>query len=341
MSKLLTVDKLRTALDGGGSCLWVPEADVALGTRTIRSAGTYYAADDGFYGYSRVTVKGIGSSVTGKMSDGSGDEATATVDPETGEVTISKIPSSIKVITPPENEYGIYQVGQAIDTAGMVVKGYTASGEEWGTVPLDEITLSPTTAVYDEETEYGGSYAVSDLLSYRVPLGDFIPSIELKKGPYGIEPLYALGYDGYYRSSRSVYAIVVSAEAGERNVTEVNCNWDENLNVTYTEHDYSAAHYNKFTYDGKTVWWEDHVITAASVPWHSGYGDVGANAEELEIHSSSDEEVRRMAWTIMYGEKVTIPYGSRQTITASWARPGDGKVLTAEFEIMVAPGYEA
>lgn len=40
-----------------------------------------------------------------------------------------------------------------------------------------------------------------------------------------------------------------------------------------------------------------------------------------------------------YGTETETPAGSRQTITVTWPRPGDGKDLTTTFEILVAPGY--
>ena len=47
VGKQLTVDKLKTNLVGGGTCLWVPEDDVALGSKRILKNGTYRASDDG------------------------------------------------------------------------------------------------------------------------------------------------------------------------------------------------------------------------------------------------------------------------------------------------------
>ena len=163
IGKQLTADKLKTNLVGGGTCLWVPEDETQLGTKYISENGTYRASADGYYGYSEVTVRGVGTA-TGKDPDGSGDEATASVDPDTGDIVITKIPSRIGVITPPTNPYGIYQDGQTIVKDGMVVKAYLESGGEYGTVPNGEITLNPTTAVYDPDTDVpAGGTATSDL----------------------------------------------------------------------------------------------------------------------------------------------------------------------------------
>lgn len=51
--------KLRTALQGGGSCLWVPKDGTRLKTISIRKPGTYQAWVEDVYGYSKATVSGL------------------------------------------------------------------------------------------------------------------------------------------------------------------------------------------------------------------------------------------------------------------------------------------
>lgn len=152
--KQLSVDKLKTNLVGGGSCLWVPEDGTTLGTKYINADGTYKASDDGYYGYSEVTVSGVGE-VTGKAPDGSGDEATATVDPVTGEIVVKKLPYSIAVTTNPSKTS--YFDGEAINISGMVVKGYLKNGSLWtdsahpsGVIPNSELTIEPTVAATED-----------------------------------------------------------------------------------------------------------------------------------------------------------------------------------------------
>ena len=131
IGKQLTVDKLRTDLVGGGSCLWVPEDERQLTTKHITENGTYRASDDGYYGYSEVTVNGVGS-VTGRDPT-TGEEVEVHRDPTTGEIVETVIPTEIRVIEPPTNPYGIYQNGQTITKDGMVVKAYGANGDEMQT----------------------------------------------------------------------------------------------------------------------------------------------------------------------------------------------------------------
>ena len=128
VGRQFTADKLKTALVGGGSCLWIPEDTVPLGTKNITEDGTYEAAADGLYGYSSVTVRGIGK-VTGRDPDtGEEMEISTQTDPQTGEDVIQKktLPSSIRITTQPTRL--TYVEGDLIDYAGMIVKAFLKSG---------------------------------------------------------------------------------------------------------------------------------------------------------------------------------------------------------------------
>ena len=322
LAKQLTVDKLKTNLVGSGTCLWVPEDEVQLTTKTITENGTYRASDDGYYGYEQVIVSiaGVG---TATGTDGDGDEAVAHTDPETGELVIEKVPSRIEVVTPPTNPYGIYTDGQSISTNGMVVKAYIASGGEYGTVPNSEITLDPTTAHYDSATDH--------MLVYE----------ELEGWP---NPFATCGVLSHYegaedkRKLRSKYEFASIATACIR---ADNNNWvavmaaTENRHAgTYTEYGISdptkvvktTEYYTSQTYtqDGKTVYYQ----AVYSAQFYEGIPNTGD-------HNASPA---RVAWAMIYGTK-DERVGSRQTITVSWPRPHDGKVLETTFEILVAPSY--
>ena len=86
----LTAAKLKTAQQGGGSCLWVPESDVALATKDITQNGVYVAALDGVYGWSRVYVD---VPLEGKHIEGIGpDGKTYSVDKDAdGNVTVTEV----------------------------------------------------------------------------------------------------------------------------------------------------------------------------------------------------------------------------------------------------------
>lgn len=72
VGRQFTTDKVETALVGSGSCLWVPDEDVSLGTKHITENGTYTAINDGVYGFSSVTVSISGTEkiIAGSTADG-------------------------------------------------------------------------------------------------------------------------------------------------------------------------------------------------------------------------------------------------------------------------------
>ena len=301
MAKSLTVDKLKTYLVGGGSCLWIPEDERQLTTKYISKNGTYKASDDGYYGYSEVTVSGVGTA-SGKDPDGSGDDAAAYTDPETGDLVIAKLPSSIVVTTPPTNPYGIYTDGQSISTDGMVVKAYLESGAEYGTVPNSEITINPTVAIYDASTdrsEYTGDGI--DAIRIRSSTTPIDPeavnlSYELFGIPDGVSNMPGLdfyvtiyGTQSYIASDNVFSATVAIKSSAARIVSSGN---------------------GRFSLSTDAQFWKGAVPESSTDPTNKSIDD-------LEPAGT----------------------GSRQTITVSWPRPHDGKLLETTFEILVAPGY--
>ncbi len=328
VGKQLTADKLKTNLVGGGTCLWVPEDETILGTKIITENGTYKASDDGYYGYSEVTVSGIG---TATGTDGDGDEAVAHTDPVTEELVTDKVPSSIVVVTPPTNRYGIYTDGQTIETDGMVVKAYLASGGEYGTVPLSEITMQPTTATYDEST---------DNPHYT---GDGIDALLVQTATqnYINDPVHP----GQKIEDGWVYATGLGTDSQGRRTT------------AYTPQSHGPGGflltiYNDYVYGIRIYGPDASGLYSASDDaqwggWHYwgvsfGYIDKTEFRKGVAVNELHWEElpVSTVDPTTVDPESLTPQQsGSHQTITVSWPRPLDGKVLETTFEILVAPPY--
>ena len=165
LGKQLTADKLKTTLVGGGSCLWVPEDETTLGTKTITENGTYRASDDGYYGYSEVTVSGIGS-VTGRDPE-IDEDVTVTKDPETGDLVKTITPESIRIITPPTKTS--YADKETINFSGIVVHAYSSKGTDLGVVPFNELVFPVTQASKDEASsdEWSDGHGINALqISY-------------------------------------------------------------------------------------------------------------------------------------------------------------------------------
>lgn len=352
VAKQLTVDKLKTNLVNSGTCLWVPEDEVQLGTKTITENGTYNASSDGLAGYSQVTVNvaggsgggpgGPGSSIVGTDEDG--DESVVSVD-EDGNIESDKLPSSIKVITPPTNPYGIYQDGQTITKDGMVVKAYLKTGGEYGTVPNGEVTLDPTTAVYDPTTDTGGgeSADIDDpaYAGYHPPISayhELVSTDDHKANPkilfrqIAISSAFLVSY--YIEGAGQIKPVFLWISTNQSDTVDVEHHALEDGKEERVSHSTIPLQYSSTTKKSGTT-------------FYYGYGgNLGWSTEEFSIPANifgpgvSSANVHRDVATILIdGTTTPIQAGSRQQITASWPQPRTGKALTDTFEILVAPGY--
>ena len=327
VSKLLAADKLKTDEAGTGSCLWVPEDEVQLTTKTITEDGTYSADDDGYYGYSEVTVHGIGTA-TGKDSDG--DDAVVHTDPETGNLVTDKMPSSISVVQMPSKT--VYTVGESINLTGIVVKAYTNSGALWtdsahpnGIIPISELTYAPTVANNDggHTSDLDTSPIVQPIkaggavLLYKAKSIDGVVIDVPQKGVSisGNGAVYA-----YFESPIArVLAIAVSASSGGSTIVVENFN-DDGTTETRT---YPAT--NSYTHNGKTVYYSAYNSANAA-------SKIGGTYQPYTPATGSQHEAET-AWTMLYGD-----IEGTQAITVSWPRPGDGAVLETSFNITVTGG---
>ena len=133
-SRNFSAAMLKTNLQGGGTCLWIPRMDVELKSKYISKSGTYTAKADDCFGFDQVTVSGVDVEIT---QDEDGDDVERTTDGD--EVTETKLPSYIRVTVLPQKID--YTVGETIDYTGLVVHAYTKSGIDLGAVPFNELIL--------------------------------------------------------------------------------------------------------------------------------------------------------------------------------------------------------
>ncbi len=292
--------KLKTALQAGGFCFWIPKDEITLTTKSITKNGVYNAADDGYSAYSSVTVNvATGDVVTGKGQDG--NEYVVKKD-GSGKLVEDKVPSKIVVIEPPTNPYGIYQDRQTITKDGMVVKAYYADESEYGIVPLSALSIEPTVAVYDPDTDNS----------------DYTDDNGVLATPY-VSASTPLSTDTNFYYVTDGLSVTVP-----------------NVHFMITKHDGCI-------YFASTD--ENNYIFGISAHFHDGSSSVNVTAgQTFAIGISIDHD-----WVFHVAESTTdpngvnrstlhhLPAGSRQTITVTWGRPGDGKELYATFEIRVAP----
>ena len=321
VGRQFTADKLKTALVGGGSCLWVPEDETTLGAKTITENGTYRAGDDGYYGFSEVTVNGIGIA-TGTGPDG--ETHSYTEDGEGG-ITDKVLPDSIAVTTLPT--VTTYADGDTIDFSGMVVTAYLKSGEVWsddlhpnGIIPIRELILPVTTA--DKDESHSDEWSDGDginamLIVYTKTLVKYWDSVHQRPDP-----------------SRDYY-VYIGQVTGEKN----------DLPAMYGSSGGATQFYVTLYNDYMYVWGSTsnrklntYVDTGREYERYSLFVGTSASTGTGQLIKYSED-----SWMTELPESTKAPTGNEslspvaayQSIPVRWIRPGDGAALAVNFDITV------
>ena len=326
-SRNFSAAMLKTNLQGGGTCLWIPRMDVELKSKYITKSGTYAAEADDCYGFDQVTVSGVDVEIT---QDDDGDDVAEITDG--GTTTEQKLPSSIVVDVPPTKT--VYSDGQAIDYTGMVVKAYTRSGQLWtdashpnGIIPISELTLPVTIAHADQ-----GGGASSDLdtgsFSQPIPLSGaatFAYSVTdgTVRHTYTWTPINGAVMvirQNTERRSIFLWASETQGDVGQERHVYIN----EQTGEQYTYYSRDSTNLS-YTANGKIVYYirltAGHVMSGKDIlvnPVITGYGD--------DAHDGP------AAWTAVYGEIS----GGTQAVPVQWNRPYDSELLETSFSITVA-----
>lgn len=322
-AKQLTVDKLKINLVSGGTCLWVPEDETELTTKTITENGTYKASDDGYYGYSEVTVSGIGTA-TGTGEDGETHQYTE--DGEGG-ITDTILPDSIVVESPPTvTEY--YDTA-IIDFSGIVVKAYLKSGNLWtdddhpdGIIPIEELTFPVTAADYDETT---GQTASSELVPVDFECasnGGY--TTEYSNGDWFSTTTETANNDGLFTLKGSIGGKTIKGIAASKSPdTVITENWVRDNGQTSTD---TRVLRLSYTYNMQTVYYGTW-----SSAWNyspNAISEIAPNGSN--VFNTYDDAA--IAWSMMYG---TITPGG-QVIPVQYVL-SSGKTLESSFNITVYP----
>jgi hypothetical protein len=327
------VRELKVKGDDNTEHKWVPERDRNLTTKFISKNGVYSADQDDAYAYSNVSVNVSTDSVTGTDPD-TGETTVVRTDPDTGELVWTVVPTSIQVIAPPNNPSGIYTDGQTIIKDGMVVKAYDSKGNELMTVPNNEISLTPTTAVYDESIVKKESI---ELISTYFPrLSEYIPIIAVPNKHTLVA--YNDVWNEEYTSTASggTYIALFAIHNDLRSLFYVYASenpFTASLSDKYAtgSHDYETTGEAKKYTAGTTVYY-----------YYVGVGSgIRISSDEYnmipDMWSTTNFSYYgpRIAWELIYGNTIKHRGGCVQTITVSWPRPGDHVVLETSFDIQV------
>ena len=342
------VAKLKTALDGGGTCYWVPEDQTTLKTKNVTKNGTYSASSDDAYGYSKVTVNvrggdgsvnsdgtphngsngyspgGAGSGVVGYGADG--NEHIMGVD-QNGNLVDTKMPSRISIVTDPSKT--LYNDGEGIDISGIVVKAYYEDGNPYdaqgysnGTIPFNELSFEPTAAAFDGSG--GGTYTDS-----KITVGDaqLNGPITIAQVPKYILPDYALANQiGTVNGSPAYARVPANFSAACTDSDTVFATSETPDGTFYSRKDgvSGAIQKHTYTYKSKTVTY--YVWSNLVIP---------VNKSALQESNT----INMFAWFLVYG-----PDGDGHgaatclfVVTVNWTRPG-GDVLSDTFFVTVQTG---
>lgn len=305
--KTLTADKLDTSLSGGGLQDWIPEDSVPLGTKSITKDGTYKASSEGLYGYSEVTVSGIGKAV-GKDPT-TGEDKLVEPDPTTGELEETVLPSSIVVTSPPNKT--TYEDGETINFDGMIVKAYLRSGELWtdpqhqgGILARQELILPVTTADYSQAHE--GIYEKNGVVACEISCD------KMGRGGYyhnGIVATFINGGNSFYAFRSDIGSIFLTRYNGALYSCLPDPYYVNNWLGLLT------GQTNKLAGGANYVF----TISAAYPPHY----------QVADWIPESAVDPTTVDWT-------NPTYQGGQKIPVQWARVGDGKILEDTFTIQVS-----
>ena len=258
-------------------------------------------------------------------------------------ITIKKLPSSIRVVTPPADLS--YMDAEEIDYSGMVVKAFLENGELWtdekheyGIIPISELTLPVKFADYSAAIHTGKVSTDFNISPNPFDMGslDHVSAWSVGHGDYRrSETRYGDGVigsrkrvdshviDHYIASSEpftvtcysKTYGVSKEEAAGLTNEQIAR----SSLGVLIQESTSTIENNAHYTYNGKTVY------------YYAGTGYYGASTY-WDIEPIIVGNAGQIAWSMVYGE--IIESGS-QSIPVQYTVPESGNILSAEFDIHV------
>lgn len=328
--KYMSTRLLKTNLQGGGTCLWVPEDEVNLESKYVDHSGTYRAGVDNCYGYSQITVTNVDVEI---KQDEDGDDVAETTDGD--EVTEEKLPSEIRIERKPDF-VGPYGNGAYISFTGLLVKAYTKSGRLWtnenhpnGIIPISELTF-PVTVTDISQVEYKTA-SVDDPSILNYPENNPIILCD----PAGVSdwPTQSpeIGYKVNVVASGALYGLCISADEQTSYIltlySRYSFSWGRaygNLKkINVPEATNSAT---KMTFDG--VEGEVYFASFYASMFGSSHERPPFPMNDFTYPNYSANDCARQ----IFGGTIT---GSGQPVPVQFARPYDGLVLEDEFRVDV------
>ena len=328
-----SVKKLKTALQGGGNCLWIPDSSASMTTKNITRNGEYNAADEGYYGYSQVIVNVTSSDyIIGKGPDG--EEQIVRVDEE-GDIVEDTLAKSIAVVTYPTKME--YQDGESIDLTGIVVHAYDSQGADMGAIPRSQLSFTPSSASYGEGQT---SYIIS------MPLVEAMGSVgvlQYRKYSFWTPVNISMVYDG-------VWGALTPPEDQSQNPTPKYPIFRQS-NQAHEDVIIYLTQYNGGLYAASDPPFTAHVQSIEidfpngskgyGYPIGSTFTKISSNinpfpSDDYDIYLSQFAPRSAVDPTGIGLDEMSEISGKRQAITIRWARTGDGAILETNINIFVS-----
>jgi len=301
--------------DNGEFYPWYPEDDRALDSLSVDKNGIYRASDRGVYGWNRVSVNVAQTDrVTGRDPE-TGEEKTVTSDPDTGELVETVVPTEIWVTTLPTKTE--YTHGETIDYSGIVVHAYSATGQDMGAVPFNELVFPETIADAQKTDGWSDGHGLNAMQITYTPhwswyinsQGKFEVQVYVHGTPLGTLNGAPISYGGNgpatilitrYNGTNYGASIAGGSQATHLYMymdTETAGGW------TFQAGSTQAAGDHRFT----EIAWSDYItaVPASSVD--------PTTVDPDNLHAT-------------------------QSLPVQWQRPGDGAVLETTFNITVTGG---
>lgn len=320
-------EAIRTPRIPSGTERWVPEDTTRTGIIAITRNGTYKAEDENLYGYSRAIVNVPADTITGKGPDG--NDYTVSRDPSTGNIIKTKVPSAIRIVTPPDY-VGPYGDGAIINFSGLTVEALYADGSSAGMVPFNQLVFPVTVAHFDADAEamvYTNAAGINAMRLDCVVQGyhrvkSYGQWIETFTG-YVATAIIGVDRDGKDSTMLKVAGPGASfATIYDDYIYVANIDGDDSI---------ASACYNDSETDQG---WAINAGTSTRAP--EGYFTRSAPVSALYMWGQLPHSTADPAGVTIDGLTPTGEGGVR--IPVQWPRTGDGMMLETDFGISVVPG---
>ena len=319
------VEKIKLKDLEGEAENWVWLEGTALNPLVATANGTYIAADDGYYGYSTVTAKGVGATVFRAKAvtqlNGQaltpGNEYVLQKDASTGQVSAELLPSQLRITQNPTKTQ--YADGETINLAGIALYAKAADGTTWedsqhqgGLISVSDIDFTPHIAQADKirgdvATDGTNTVYYKKKNSARISTNSDFEEYEATDAQGTV---YAFCAQSHITSENKIKKgiYIVSPESF---VAEVNIN-----GRTY------HIDPGSFEYGGNTVYFIGRLA----------YESKDVKSQNAPVNTGTDLNVAYLAWLACYG---TRSGEDQQDIILSWERPADKKTLKTILSIEI------